>query len=188
KKIGILLIVSIFIAIGIYKTMPTKFIDKVKTSFQTKNNFSNEARLVMWNGGLKAFKSKPITGVGSTKYDTQPFNIESAKQYADKHNANYLKNVFVEQKNFTEHHSIYINFLSQNGFIVTLLFLYLFFIQISRIFINSNKNSEAIASYFTLLSFLVYGITWSVWTLYSVVQILFQLFLAILIYSTDKEA
>ncbi|MGL5057422.1 MAG: hypothetical protein ACRC6A_08685, partial [Fusobacteriaceae bacterium] len=46
KKIGILLIVSIFIAIGIYKTMPTKFIDKVKTSFQTKNNFSNEARLV----------------------------------------------------------------------------------------------------------------------------------------------
>ncbi|MGL5051112.1 MAG: O-antigen ligase family protein, partial [Fusobacteriaceae bacterium] len=188
KKIGILLIVSIFIAIGIYKTMPTKFIDKVKTSFQTKNNFSNEARLVMWNGGLKAFKSKPITGVGSTKYDTQPFNIESAKQYADKYNANYLKNVFVEQKKFTEHHSIYINFLSQNGFIVTLLFLYLFFIQISRIFINSNKNSEAIASYFTLLSFLVYGVTWSVWTLYSVVQILFQLFLAILIYSTDKEA
>ncbi|MGL5982210.1 MAG: O-antigen ligase family protein, partial [Cetobacterium sp.] len=187
RKIGILLLLTSLISVGIYKTMPTKFVAKVKTSFQTKRNFSNEARLVMWNGGFKAFKSKPLTGVGSTKYDTQPFNIEAAKEYGDKYNANYLKNAFVERKQFTEHHSIYVNFLSQNGLLITLLFLYLFFIQTSKRLIASNKNSDAIASYFTLLSFLIYGITWSVWTLYSVAQMLFQLFLAILIYSTNKE-
>ncbi|MGL5798295.1 MAG: O-antigen ligase family protein [Cetobacterium sp.] len=182
ERIVVLIITILAVSAGLYKTMPEEFNQKIKTSFETKNNISNEARLIMWNGGFKAFKSNPITGVGSAKQDTQPYNMISAEEYGNE----YFKYEFIQNKRFTEHHSIYVNFLSQNGLIVTILFLYLFFIQTYKRFKDNIKEVELVASYFTLLSFLVYGITWSTWTLYSVSQILFQIFLAILIYRSEK--
>lgn len=186
KKISLLVLILFGFSLVIYTSMPLQFREKIKTSFETKNNFSNEARLVMWNGGIKAFKSKPLTGVGSLSKDTQPYNIESAKEYKN----TYIEDSFVRQKHFTEHHSIYINFLSQNGLVLTLLYLYLFFIQIPMVFLKNRKDSLAMASYATILSFLIYGVTWSVWTVYSSSQILFHIFLGILICQSkrgDKE-
>lgn len=187
KSWSLLLLVFSILAGGIILSMPKEFESKIKTSFQTKNNFSNEARLVMWQGGLYAFLDKPITGVGSAKIDTQPYNMKSAKEYSTENKNGYMQEVFVNQKQFSEHHSIYVNFLSQNGIVLTLLYLYLFFIQIPKRFFLNRKDKTTVSSYFTMASFLIYGVTWSVWTVYSVAQILFQIFLAIFILSTEER-
>ena len=180
------LIISFFIAIislGVfYKTMPSLFEKEVKTSFETKHNFSNEARLIMWEGCWNAFKSSPIIGKGSLLTDVGPF----IKKVGE--NTTRGKSLQTAFKNdmFLEGHSIYFNLLSQVG-MLTLVYLYLFFILIPQNFLKTDKNPVAVASFFGILSFLMYGMTWSVWSFYGLVQTLFQIYLGILLSNLKEE-
>ena len=180
------LIISFFIAVislGIfYKTMPSWFEKEVKTSFETKHNFSNEARLIMWEGCWNAFKSSPIIGVGSLTTDVGPF-VKKVGENTTRGKA--LQEAF-KNGMFPEGHSIYFNLLSQVG-MLTLVYLYLFFILIPQNFLKTDRNPIAVASFFGMLSFLMYGMTWSVWSFYGLVQTLFQIYLGILLSNLKEE-
>ena len=61
--------VSIILAIvfftGVF--LPKEYTERLKTSFQTSQNISNEDRIVMWKAGIEIFKENPIFGIGSYK-------------------------------------------------------------------------------------------------------------------------
>lgn len=171
----------------LYPKINNSYKNKISTSFNTKNNYSNIWRIIMWEGSIKAFKSSPIIGVGSLFEKKLPFNKEAAKENMVgkyKKNANAIRESFIVEEQFPEAHSIYFNFLSNVGSLI-LLYLYLFFYQIPIKFLKGNKSTISVASFFTVLSFLIYGLTWSVWAYYGSAQKLFQILLGLLIVSSE---
>ena len=86
-KIKRLLAVLILGGVLGYNLLPNSFIEKVKTSFHTSNNVSNEDRIVMWKAGIHIFKENYLLGIGTSEEDVKPLLIE----YVDK---NIEKEVF----------------------------------------------------------------------------------------------
>lgn len=180
KKIIVSILLGVSSCVIFYQISPGWFKSELKTSFELKNNFSNEARLIMWEGSWNAFKSSPLIGVGSSVYDTEPYIIEVGSKTT---RSEELRTAF-KNKNFGEAHSIYFNFLAQVGSL-TLIYLYLFFILIPKKFIFGKKDKISIASFFGIISFYIYGLTWSIWGYYGLIQVLFQVYLSMLIISNN---
>ena len=63
KFISVITIIILFT--GLF--LPKEYKEKLKTSFQTTENISNEDRIVMWKTGIEIFKENPIFGIGSYK-------------------------------------------------------------------------------------------------------------------------
>ena len=182
KKLVISFIIGISSILMFYEISPQWFQREVKTSFETKNNFSNEARIIMWQGCIEAFKKSPIIGVGSSLDDTGVYTMKAG---IETKRGEVFKKEFAKGT-FPEGHSIYLNFLAEVGSL-TFIYLYLFFILIPKYFFIFIKNSISIASFFGIIGFYIYGITWSIWSMYGLVQTLFQIFLAILLINLKEE-
>lgn len=183
KKIGVIFLSGCIISSLFYVVTPSQFKREIKTSFQTKNNFSNEARLIMWQGSLDAFYSSPIIGVGSAVSDTQPFVIKAAEKM---NRSKSLNDAFIRRKTFGEAHSIYFNFLSQTGLLI-IGYLYLLFYLIPKRFLKSQRNEILSGCFFGGVCFLLYGITWSVWGYYGVIQNFFQILLSMMIVASELK-
>lgn len=176
-----------FILLGSVKIIPSSYINRVKTSFHTKNNVSNEDRIVMWKAAVHIFNKNKIFGIGNDSKDS----ASMIQEYVDKNVADKrIRNEFLLYPRFPRVHNMYLDFLMQNG-IMALLYLFLLFYIIPKELILKIKNKSigTISGIYTILSLYIYGITWSVWSDYGIVHTLFQVILAITILYTksDKE-
>ena len=167
--------VSIVLAIlfftGVF--LPKEYTERLKTSFQTSQNISNEDRIVMWKAGKHIFKENLIFGIGTYKKNIYPH----VKKYVDENiQDEQLRQEFLNEDRFAMLHNMYVDFFVQNG-ILGFLYLILFFILTPFIFFRYNKNNESISAFFTLIFYLFYGFTWSLWASLPISQVLFQIFL-----------
>ena len=178
-----LIICSLVFFIGIggfYQAMSPAFKHEIKTSFQTKNNFSNEARIIMWQGSWKAFCTHPIIGVGSDVPDTRPYIMKAAEE---SNRSPVLKSTFAKG-GFGEAHSIYFNMLAQVGSL-TFIYLFLFFYLIPKRIFDYKKTELSMALFAGITAFYIYGITWSVWGYYGLIQKFYQVLVALFIIATE---
>lgn len=166
---------------GFYQAMSPAFKHEIKTSFQTRNNFSNEARIIMWEGSWKAFCTHPIIGVGSDVPDTQPYILKAAEE---SNRSQYLKDAFIKEKRFGEAHSIYFNMLAQVGSL-TFVYLFLFFYLIPKRIFDYKKTELSMALFAGITAFYIYGITWSIWGYYGLIQKFYQILVALFIIATE---
>ena len=175
------IVVAIIFFTGIF--LPKEYMVKLKTSFQTSQNISNEDRIVMWKAGKHIFKENPIFGIGTYKKNIYPH----VKKYVDENvQDEHLRQEFLNEDRFAMLHNMYVDFFVQNG-ILTFLYLFLFFILIPFIFFKYNKNNECISAFFTLIFYLFYGFTWSLWASLPISQVLFQIFLIWMLVNLKKE-
>ena len=182
-KIKKLLLILILGGILGYNLLPASFISKVKTSFHTSNNVSNEDRIVMWKAGIHIFKENYLLGVGTSSKDVKPLLID----YVDKNvKKEILRNEFIRDRKFSRLHNMYIDFFVQNG-IIGLLYIGLLFIIIPYEFYRSKKDTIETALFFSIIGFYIYGITWSIWSDYGSVQMLFQIMLALMLTVEENE-
>ena len=147
--------------------------EKLKTSFQTTENISNEDRIVMWKTGIEIFKENPIFGIGSYKKGIYPH----VQKYVEENvKDEQLRREFINRDRFAKLHNMYIDFFVQNG-ILGLLYLFLLFISVPLEFFKSKKNKESISAFFSIIFYCSYGLTWSLWSSLGISQVLFHTFL-----------
>lgn len=180
------ILIILFILLGTIKIIPQNYLNRVKTSFHTKNNVSNEDRIVMWKAAIHIFNENKIFGIGNDSRDSAPM----IQEYVDKNvKDKRIRNEFLLYPRFPRVHNMYLDFLLQNGIMSILYLILLFYIIPKELILKiKNKNIETISGIYTILSFYIYGITWSVWSDYGIVHTLFQVMLGItLIYYTISE-
>lgn len=174
-KVFILLILGSCLT---FITLPNSYKEHLKTSFYTKNNGSNESRIVMWRAGLHIFKNNPILGIGTSAKDVQPLLIEYVKENYSPNEM--LDNCFVKEKMYSRLHSMYVDFFVQNGIFGILYLIFLFGI-IPAEFYKKKDQTVATSAFFSILGFYIYGATWSIWSDYGIIQTAFQIILAIML-------
>lgn len=172
KSINFVSVITIIILLtGLF--LPKEYTEKLKTSFQTTKNISNEDRIVMWKAGIEIFKENPIFGIGSYKKEIYPH----VQKYVEENvNDEQLRGEFINRDRFANLHNIYIDFFVQNG-ILGFLYLILLFILIPFEFFKSKKNKESISAFFSIMFYCCYGLTWSLWSSLGISQVLFHIFL-----------
>ena len=175
------IVIAIIFFTGIF--LPKEYMVKLKTSFQTSQNISNEDRIVMWKAGKHIFKENPIFGIGTYKKNIYP---HVKKYVAENVQDEHLRQEFLNEDRFAMLHNMYVDFFVQNG-ILAFLYLFLFFILIPFIFFKYNKNNECISAFFTLIFYFFYGFTWSLWASLPISQVLFQIFLIWMLVNLKKE-
>ena len=141
----------------------------------------------MWKAAVHIFNENKIFGIGNDSKDSAPM----IQEYVDKNVVDKrIRNEFLLYLRFPRVHNMYLDFLMQNG-IMSLLYFFLLFYRIPKELILKikNKNIGTISGIYTILSFYIYGITWSVWSDYGIVHTLFQIILAVTILYTinNKE-
>lgn len=182
-KVKKLLLILILGGVLGYNLLPDSFIAKVKTSFHTSNNVSNEDRIVMWKAGVHIFKENYLLGIGTSEKDVKPLLIE----YVDKNiEKEILRNEFIRDRKFSRLHNMYVDFFVQNG-IIGLLYIGLLFIVVPYEFYKSKKDTMETALFFSVIGFYIYGITWSIWSDYGSVQMLFQIMLALMLVVNESS-
>lgn len=182
-KIKKLLLILILGGILGYNLLPNSFVERVKTSFHTSNNVSNEDRIVMWKAGAHIFKENYLLGVGTSEKDIKPLLIKYVEKNIEKE---VLRNEFIRDRKFSRLHNMYVDFFVQNG-IIGIFYIGLLFIIIPYEFYKSKKNTMEIALFFSIIGFYIYGITWSIWSDYGSVQMLFQIMLALMLTVEENE-
>ena len=183
KKAGNMILIIFFSGLLTYKLLPQEFINRMKTSFHTTNNVSNEDRIVMWKAGYYIFLENPILGVGTSSKDIQPLLIEYADKNVEK---GYLRNEFIRDKKFSRLHSMYVDFFVQNG-MIGFLYIFLLFILIPYEFLKNKNNKIGLSAFFSIIGFYIYGITWSIWSDYGSIQVVFQIMLALMLINLENE-
>ena len=182
-KIKKLLLILILGGILGYNLLPNSFVERVKTSFHTSNNVSNEDRIVMWKAGAHIFKENYLLGVGTSEKDIKPLLIKYVEKNIEK---KVLRNEFIRDRKFSRLHNMYVDFFVQNG-IIGIFYIGLLFIIIPYEFHKSKKNTMETALFFSIIGFYIYGITWSIWSDYGSVQMLFQIMLALMLTVKENE-
>jgi len=172
KSIKFVSIIAVIILLtGLF--LPKEYKERLKTSFQTTENISNEDRIVMWKAGIEIFKENPIFGIGSYKKGIYPH----VQKYVEENvNDEQLRGEFINRDRFAKLHNMYIDFFVQNG-ILGLLYLVFLFVLIPFEFFKSEKNKESIAAFFSMIFYCSYGLTWSLWSSLGISQALFHTFL-----------
>lgn len=183
KKAGNMILIIFFSGLLTYKLLPQEFINRMKTSFHTTNNVSNEDRIVMWKAGYHIFLENPILGVGTSSKDIQPLLVEYADKNVEK---GYLRNEFIRDKKFSRLHSMYVDFFVQNG-MIGFLYIFLLFILIPYEFLKNKNNKIGLSAFFSIIGFYIYGITWSIWSDYGSIQVVFQIMLALMLINLENE-
>lgn len=183
KKVYTILITFLLLGGITYNYTPKSYINRLKTSFQTKNNVSNEDRIIMWKAGIEIYKKNPILGVGASPQDVQPLLIEYVDKNVEKE---ILRNEFIRDKKFSRLHNMYLDFIVQSG-ILGIGYIILLLVLIPYEFYKSNKKGMKVPLFFSLVSFYVYGITWSLWSDYHIVQVLFNIMLMLMLIDIEIE-
>lgn len=176
--------VIIFLICGVfYIFSPKIYKEHLKTSFYTKNNSSNEARIIMWKAGYEIFKNHKLLGIGS---NPERAVDELIKHYSDKIKDPNLKEQFINERQYARLHSIYIDFIVQNG-ILGILYIIILLVIIPLEYIKAKKTKMTRALFYSVISFYIYGLTWSVWSDYGIIQMLFQVILALFLCCIDNK-
>lgn len=183
KKFRNIILIVILTGFVTYKFLPQNFISRLKTSFHATNNVSNEDRIVMWKAGYHIFLENSILGVGTSSKDIQPLLIEYADKNVEK---GYLRNEFIRDKKFSRLHSMYVDFFVQNG-VIGFLYIFLLFILIPYEFLKNKNNKIGLSAFFSIIGFYIYGITWSIWSDYGSIQVVFQIMLALMLINLENE-
>lgn len=173
-KVFIMLFLGTFL---IFVSLPNSYKEHLKTSFYTKNNGSNEARIIMWKAGINIFKENPILGIGTAPKTAQKELVKYVENNLKEH---WLANSFIKNKQFSRMHSMYVDFFVQNG-IFGILYLLLLFGIIPIEFYKKRNEVMATAAFFSIIGFCIYGATWSIWSDYGIIQTAFQVILAIML-------
>lgn len=173
-KVFILMFLGTFLT---FISLPNSYKEHLKTSFYTKNNGSNEARIIMWKAGVNIFKENPILGIGTAPKTAKKELVE----YVENNMKDYwLAYEFIKNQPYSRLHSMYIDFFVQNG-IFGVLYLLLLFGIIPVEFYKKRYETVATSAFFSILGFYIYGITWSIWSDYGIIQTAFQIVLAIML-------
>ena len=182
KSIKFISVITIIILLtGLF--LPKEYKEKLKTSFQTTENISNEDRIVMWKAGIEIFKENPIFGIGSYKKGIYPH----VQKYVEENvKDEQLRGEFINRDRFAKLHNMYIDFFVQNG-ILGLLYLFLLFILIPLEFFKSEKNKESISAFFSMIFYCFYGLTWSLWSSLRISQVLFHTFLILMLVNLKES-
>lgn len=173
-KVFIMLFLGTFLT---FVSLPNSYKEHLKTSFYTKNNGSNEARIIMWKAGINIFKENPILGIGTAPKTAQKELVKYVENNMKDH---WLANDFIKNQPYSRLHSMYIDFFVQNG-IFGILYLLLLFGIIPIEFYKKRYETIATSAFFSILGFYIYGITWSIWSDYGIIQTAFQIILAIML-------
>lgn len=173
-KVFILMFLGAFLT---FISLPNSYKEHLKTSFYTKNNGSNEARIIMWKAGVNIFKENPILGIGTAPKTAKKELVEYVENNMKDH---WLAYEFIKNQPYSRLHSMYIDFFVQNG-IFGVLYLLLLFGIIPVEFYKKRYETVATSAFFSILGFYIYGITWSIWSDYGIIQTAFQIILAIML-------
>ena len=173
-KVFIMLFLGAFLT---FVSLPNSYKEHLKTSFYTKNNGSNEARIIMWKAGVNIFKNNPILGIGTAPKTAKKELIKYVENNMKDH---WLAYDFIKNQPYSRLHSMYIDFFVQNG-IFGFLYLILLFGIIPIEFYKKRHETIATSAFFSILGFYIYGITWSIWSDYGIIQTAFQIILAIML-------
>lgn len=173
-KVFIMLFLGTFLT---FVSLPNSYKEHLKTSFYTKNNGSNEARIIMWKAGINIFKENPILGIGTAPKTAKKELVEYVENNMKDHRLAYE---FIKNQPYSRLHSMYIDFFVQNG-IFGVLYLLLLFGIIPVEFYKKRYETVATSAFFSILGFYIYGITWSIWSDYGIIQTAFQVILAIML-------
>lgn len=174
SKVFIMLFLGVFLT---FVSLPNSYKEHLKTSFYTKNNGSNEARIIMWKAGVNIFKENPILGIGTAPKTAKKELVEYVENNMKDH---WLAYEFIKNQPYSRLHSMYIDFFVQNG-IFGVLYLLLLFGIIPVEFYKKRYETVATSAFFSILGFYIYGITWSIWSDYGIIQTAFQIILAIML-------
>jgi O-antigen ligase len=159
--------------------------NRIDNALNSINSFSSNKdtrsssglRLAMWNGGLQAFKDKPIFGYGYQNTG------KASAQYVT---GNYAKKFIASQKML---HNDYINSMVGFGIFGILSFLALLFMPLI-IFIKRLKNKKYFAKNATGIllttTLLIFAITDSIYA-HSVMRSFYVFFFAILLINYTKN-
>ena len=137
----------------------------------------------MWKAGAHIFKENYLLGVGTSEKDIKPLLIKYVEKNIEKE---VLRNEFIRDRKFSRLHNMYVDFFVQNG-IIGIFYIGLLFIIIPYEFYKSKKNTMETALFFSIIGFYIYGITWSIWSDYGSVQMLFQIMLALMLTVEENE-
>ena len=173
-KVFVLMFLGAFLT---FISLPNSYKEHLKTSFYTKNNGSNEARIIMWKAGVNIFKENPILGIGTAPKTAKKELVEYVENNMKDH---WLAYEFIKNQPYSRLHSMYIDFFVQNG-IFGVLYLLLLFGIIPVEFYKKRYETIATSAFFSILGFYIYGITWSIWSDYGIIQTAFQIVLAIML-------
>lgn len=173
-KVFILMFLGAFLT---FISLPNSYKEHLKTSFYTKNNGSNEARIIMWKAGVNIFKENPILGIGTAPKTAKKELVEYVENNMKDH---WLAYEFIKNQSYSRLHSMYIDFFVQNG-IFGVLYLLLLFGIIPVEFYKKRYETVTTSAFFSILGFYIYGITWSIWSDYGIIQTAFQIILAIML-------
>lgn len=173
-KVFILIFLGVFLT---FISLPNSYKEHLKTSFYTKNNGSNEARIIMWKAGVDIFKNNPILGIGTAPKTAKN---ELTKYVENNMKDHWLAYDFIEKQEYSRLHSMYIDFFVQNG-IFGILYLILLFGIIPIEFYKKRNETVATSAFFSIIGIYIYGITWSIWSDYGIIQTEFQVILAIML-------
>lgn len=173
-KVFVLIFLGAFLT---FISLPNSYKEHLKTSFYTKNNGSNEARIIMWKAGVNIFKENPILGIGTSPKTAKKELVKYVENNMKDH---YLAYDFIKNQQYSRLHSMYIDFFVQNG-IFGVLYLLLLFGIIPIEFYKKRNETIATSAFFSILGFYIYGITWSIWSDYGIIQTAFQIILAIML-------
>ena len=174
SKVFIMLFLGVFFT---FVSLPNSYKEHLKTSFYTKNNGSNEARIIMWKAGVNIFKNNPILGIGTAPKTAKKELVKYVENNMKDH---WLAYDFIKNQPYSRLHSMYIDFFVQNG-IFGILYLLLLFGIIPIEFYKKRYETIATSAFFSILGFYIYGITWSIWSDYGIIQTAFQIILAIML-------
>lgn len=189
KKIFMLLI---FACCLLFIT-PKSVIERTRhiTIFKTMDNInkaSDNLRRVMWQGSIYTWKNNKIFGAGArgTKYWIQKYADENTDEKG------YLApGVTREMFTFGEAHSIYLNMLAETGIFSILYFVQLFiFIPsfVLRILKNKKDIGRKIGAAAGIAGFYIFGVVWSIWGYFGMVQSIFQFMLFIMMYLWKEDS
>lgn len=162
---GILLsVILLFITI-----LGLQFSPKIEKHFLKMNDFSTRSRYYLVDAGIYTFKNNFIFGSG--RGNTQKYFIEysntnfNPKKYLKNDNEiKTTKEIYL--KTFPDTHNIFIDFLAEYGILgifITLFLGIIIPIDICRQYFIT-KNNEILQILVSLISFLVSGMSWSLWT------------------------
>lgn len=180
---NIKLVVGILIIfICLFSGTSSAYKAKIKSSFNTTTNYSNLDRIVMWKAGFEIIKSKPIFGIGNNPNSVYPW----IQDYVNKNvKDEKLKKQFTPKERFARLHNMYVDIFVTNG-ILGIFCLYILFVLIPKEFIKSIKREEKVASFFAIITFYIYGLTWSLWNDFGIISMLLQIFIFILCQKPDE--
>lgn len=146
-----------------------QFSPKIEKHFLKINDFSTRSRYYLADAGIYTFKNNIIFGSG--RGNTQEYFIEysntnfNPKKYLKNDNEiKITKEIYL--KTFPDTHNIFIDFLAEYGILGIFITFFLGIMIPIGIFKQYfiTKNNEILQILVSLISFLISGMSWSLWT------------------------